>query len=154
MRIIETKLEELGLKLPPAPTPAGNYVTAVRTGNLIYLSGVLAIKDGAITHEGPVGDKQTVETAYEAARVCILNGLANLKTAAGGLDKVRRIVFVTGYVYAAEGFADSPRVIDGASDLLGEIFGEKGRHARAAVAVNGLPKKSAVELQLVVEVED
>ncbi len=150
---IEGKLKEKGFELPAAPAPAGNYVPAVRTGNLLYLSGVLALKDGDVTHEGPVGEKQTVETAYQAAQVCTLNALANLKAAAGGFDAVKRIVFVTGYVYAVDGFAESPQVINGASDLLGEVFGEKGRHARAAVAVNGLPRKSAVELQLVVELE-
>ncbi len=151
---IEKKLKEKGFDLPAAPAPAGNYVPAVRTGNLLYLSGVLALKDGEISHEGPVGDKQTVESAYEAAQICTLNALANLKAAAGSFDAVKRIVFVNGYVYAVDGFAESPRVINGASDLLGELFGEKGRHARAAVAVNGLPKKSAVELQLVVELVD
>ncbi len=151
---IEKKLKEKGFDLPAAPAPAGNYVPAVRTGNLLYLSGVLALKDGEISHEGPVGDKQTVESAYEAAQICTLNALANLKAAAGSFDAVKRIVFVNGYVYGVDGFAESPRVINGASDLLGELFGEKGRHARAAVAVNGLPKKSAVELQLVVELVD
>ncbi len=150
---VETKLKKLGLELPPAPEPAGNYVPAVRTGNLIYLSGVLALCDGVITHAGPVGEKQTVETAAEAARVCTLNALANLKVEVGDLGCVRRIVFVNGYVYAVDGFPDSPRVINGASDLLGELYGDKGRHARAAVAVNGLPLGSAVELQMVVEVE-
>ena len=150
---IEAKLKELGLELPEAPTPAGNYVPAVRTGNLVYLSGVLAWRDGAITHAGPVGEKQTVESAYEAARVCVLNALANLKAAMGDLTAVRRIVMVNGYVYAVDGFTESPKVINGASDLIGELFGDKGKHARAAVAVNGLPLGSAVELQIVVEVE-
>ncbi len=150
---IEAKLKELGLALPEAPAPAGNYVPAVRTGNLVYLSGVLALRDGAITHSGPVGEQQTVESAYEAARVCVLNALANLKAAVGDLAAVRRIVMVNGYVYAVDGFTESPKVINGASDLIGELFGDKGKHARAAVAVNGLPLGSAVELQIVVEVE-
>ena len=104
------------------------------------------------SHAGQVGDTQTVETGYAAARVCALNALANIKAAVGSLDQVVRLVYVTGFVNAISGFADSPAVINGASDLFVAVFGEKGKHARAAVAVAGLPKNSTVEIQVVVEV--
>lgn len=150
---IEAKLAELGLELPPAPAPAGNYVPAVRTGNLLYVSGALALKNGVVTHLGQVGAEQTVETAYEAARVAALNTLAAIKGELGSLDAVKRVVMVNGFVNAVANFGDSPKVINGASDLFAAVFGEKGKHARAAVAVAGLPLQSAVEIQVVVEIE-
>lgn len=150
--LIEDKLKEEGILLPGAPVTAGNYLPFVQTGNLVYISGMLALRNGEITCGGPVGSAQTLETGYEAARTCTLNALATLKAAAGSLDRVKRIVFVNGYVYAVDGFTDSPLVINGASDLLVQVFGEPGRHARAAVAVNGLPKGSSVEIQMVAEV--
>lgn len=150
---IEAKLAELGLELPSAPGPAGNYVPAVRTGNLLYVSGSLAVKDGKVTHLGQVGADQTVETGYEAARIAALNTLAAIKGELGSLDAVTRIVMVNGFVNAVPNFGDSPKVINGASDLLAAVFGERGKHARAAVAVAGLPLQSAVEIQVVVEFE-
>lgn len=151
---IEAKLAELGLELPPAPQPAGNYVPTVRTGNLLYVAGQLPLKAGAVTHAGQVGKDQTVETAAEGARVAALNTLAAIKAGAGSLDAVKRIVFVNGFVNAVPNFGDSPAVLNGASDLFVEVFGEKGKHARAAVAVAGLPRQAAVEIQVVVEVEE
>ncbi len=147
----EAKLAELGLELPAAPAAGGNYLPFVRTGNLLYCAGTISVKDGKITHAGQVGATQTVETAYESAKVCVLNSLANIKTALGSLDAVKQVVYVGGYVNAVSGFADSPAVINGASDLLVAIFGDIGKHARAAVAVAGLPKDSTVEIQMVVE---
>jgi enamine deaminase RidA (YjgF/YER057c/UK114 family) len=147
----EAKLAALGLTLPAAPAAAGNYVATVRTGNLLFCAGTICARDGAMTHTGAVGREQTVKTGYEAARVCALNTLANIRAATGSLDRVARIVMVNGFVNAVAGFADSPAVINGASDLLVEVFGEAGKHARAAVAVAGLPKDSTVEVQLVVE---
>lgn len=149
---LEEKLKELGLRLPPAPSPAGNYIPAVRAGNLIFMAGTLPILDGQVTHLGKVGEERTVEEGYEAAKVCALNSLASLHAAAGGLDKVKRIVLVNGFVNGAAGFSESPRVLNGASDLFVALLGEKGKHARAAVAVAGLPRNATVEIQVVAEV--
>jgi enamine deaminase RidA (YjgF/YER057c/UK114 family) len=107
-----------------------------------------------MTHTGQVGREQTVETGYKAAEICALNTLANIKAALGSLDRVSRIVFVSGYVNAVDRFSDSPAVINGASELFLKVFGEAGKHARAAVAVNGLPRGSTAEVQVVVEVKD
>jgi len=149
----EAKLAELGLKLPDAPAAAGSYVPTVRTGNLLYCAGTICALNGRVTHAGQVGKEQTVENGYEAAKICALNTLANIKAALGSLDQVSRIVYVGGYVNAVSGFADSPAVINGASDLFVAVFGEAGKHARAAVAVAGLPKNCTVEVQVVAEVK-
>jgi enamine deaminase RidA (YjgF/YER057c/UK114 family) len=149
----EAKLAELGLKLPATPAAGGNYLPTVRVGNLLHCAGTISSWEGKMTHEGQVGREQTVQTGYESARICILNTLANIKAAAGSLDQVARFVYVGGYVNAISGFADSPAVINGASDLLVAIFGEPGKHARAAVAVAGLPKNSTVEVQVIVELK-
>jgi enamine deaminase RidA (YjgF/YER057c/UK114 family) len=148
---IESKLAELGLQLPDPPAAAGSYVPVVRTGNLLYCAGTICARNGQMTHTGQVGSEQTVATGYESARVCALNTLANIKVAAGSLEAVHRIVFVSGFVNAVRGFPDSPAVINGASDLFVQIFGEAGRHARAAVAVAGLPRNATTEIQVVVE---
>ncbi len=148
---IENKLSELGIALPHPPAAAGNYLPAVQSGNLLHLSGVLPMDEGKITHEGQVGADQTVESANKAARVCALNAIANIKATTGDLDKVARIVYLAGFVNGISGFADSPAVINGASDLFVEVFGEGGKHARAAVAVAGLPKNATVEIQVIVE---
>jgi enamine deaminase RidA (YjgF/YER057c/UK114 family) len=147
----ESRLAELGLQLPPPPAAAGNYVPTVRAGNLLFCAGTICLVNGQMTHTGPVGREQTVETGYRAAEVCALNALANIKAAVGSLDRVARIVCVNGFVNAVDGFADSPAVINGASDLFVRVFGEAGKHARAAVAVNGLPRGSTVEIQVIVE---
>jgi enamine deaminase RidA (YjgF/YER057c/UK114 family) len=150
----ESRLAELGLVLPQPPAAAGSYVPTVRTGNLLYCAGTLPLIDGKLTHSGPVGRDQTVQTGAKAAENCALTTLANVKAALGSLDRVARVVFVGGFVNAVDGFADSPAVINGASDLLVKVFGEAGRHARAAVAVNGLPKGATAEIQVVIEVRD
>lgn len=147
----ETRLTALGITLPTPPPVAGNYLPAVRVGNMLYLAGVLCALDGQMTHTGQVGAAQTVESANAGARVCTLNLLANIRAAVGSLDQVKRFVTLTGFVNGVSGFADSPAVLNGASDLLVQIFGDAGRHARAAVAVAGLPRNSAVEIQAVVE---
>jgi enamine deaminase RidA (YjgF/YER057c/UK114 family) len=149
----EQQLAQLGLTLPQPPAAAGSYVPTVRTGNLLYCAGTISAWEGKMTHTGQVGKEQTIETGYKSAEICALNALANIKAAVGSLEKVSRIVFVSGFVNAIDGFADSPAVINGASDLLVKVFGEAGKHARAAVAVNGLPKGSTVEVQLVVELK-
>lgn len=149
----EIKLTELGLTLPKPPAAAGSYVPTVRTGNLLYCAGTICAVDGKMTHTGQVGKEQTVESGYKSAEVCALNTLANIKAALGSLDQVSRLVFVSGFVNAVDGFTESPAVINGASDLFVKIFGEAGKHARAAVAVNGLPRGSTTEVQVVVEVK-
>ena len=151
---IESKLAELGLTLPAPPAAAGSYVPTVRTGNLLFCAGTICAVNGQMTHTGAVGREQTVQTGYESARVCALNTLANIKAAAGSLDAVKRVVFVSGFVNAVPGFADSPAVINGASDLFVQLFGDAGKHARAAVSVAGLPRNSTTEVQVVVELKD
>jgi len=147
----ESILKEMGFTLPPAPAPAGNYLPAVRSGNLLFLAGTLPVRDGQVTHAGQVGRDLDVAAGYAAAQVCALNTLAALKGAAGSLDALERFVLVSGFVNGVAGFAESPAVINGASDLLVKVFGERGRHARAAVAVAGLPRNAAVEIQCVAE---
>ncbi len=149
----EAKLAELGLTLPNPPAAAGSYVPTVRTGNLLFCAGTIAVFNGQQTHIGQVGKEQTIETAKKAAEICVLNTLANIKAAVGSLDRVSRIVMVNGFVNAVDGFTDSPAVINGASDLLVAVFGEAGKHARAAVATNGLPRGTTVEVQIVAELK-
>jgi enamine deaminase RidA (YjgF/YER057c/UK114 family) len=149
---IEKRLEELGIALPGPPAAAGNYVPSVRTGNLLFLSGTICAMDGKLTHTGQLGAEHSVESGYEAAQVCALNTRAGIKAALGSLESVARIVLVSGFVNAVAGFSESPAVINGASDLFVKVFGDAGRHARAAVAVAGLPRNSTVEIQVVVEV--
>ena len=152
---IEAKIQELGLTLPPPPAPAGAYVPAVRTGNLLFLSGTLPVADGKLTHTGMIGSapEKDVAYGYAAARQCALAALANAKAFLGSLDKVKRVVNVNGFVYAPEGFADAPKVINGASELFLALFGENGKHARAAVALGGVPLHATAEVQVVLEVE-
>lgn len=150
---IDASLAALGLALPNPPAAAGSYVATVRTGNLLFCAGTICMVNGQMTHTGQVGKEQTVQSAQKAAEVCVLNTLANIKAAVGSLDAIARIVMVNGFVNAVDGFTDSPAVINGASDLLVKIFGEAGKHARAAVAVNGLPRGSTVEVQVVAELK-
>jgi enamine deaminase RidA (YjgF/YER057c/UK114 family) len=151
--LIEAKLTELGLQLPQPPAAAGSYVPYIRTGNLLYLAGTVSIYNGKMTHVGQVGQEQTVQTAYESAKICALNTLANIKAATGSLDTVKQFVLVTGFVNAVSGFTESPAVINGASELFGQLYGEAGKHARAAVAAAGLPRGSTVEIQVIVELK-
>jgi enamine deaminase RidA (YjgF/YER057c/UK114 family) len=147
----ELRLRELNLALPELPAPGGNYVRAKTIGNLVYLSGVISgTAEGVIT--GTVGANRTVEEGYAAARACALTLLAVLRQHLGSLRVVRSIVSVNGYVNAIAGFVDSPKVIDGASDLLIDVFEDAGRHVRAAIGVSALPRNALVELQMTVEV--
>jgi enamine deaminase RidA (YjgF/YER057c/UK114 family) len=145
------RLRELGHELPSVPTPAGSYVPATRSGNLIFTAGQLPFVDGTLTLTGKVGESVTPEEAQDAARLCALNALAAAASAADGLDNIGRVVKVTGFVASAEGFTGQPGVINGASDFLGEVFGEAGRHARSAVGVAELPLGSPVEVELILE---
>lgn len=149
----EAKLAELGLTLPNPPAAAGSYVPTVRTGNLLFCAGTICMIDGQMTHTGQVGKEHTIESGAKAAEICALNSLANIKAAVGSLDQVARIVMLNGFVNAVDGFADSPAVINGASDLFLNVFGEAGKHARAAVATNGLPKGTTTEIQVIVELK-
>lgn len=150
-RTPEANLAALGLALPPAPSPGGNYVSAKQVGELLYLSGVVsADANGIIT--GMAGADSTVEQGYAAARACALTLLAVIKRHLGSLDRVAEVVAVNGYVNAAPGFADSPAVVNGASDLLAQVFGEAGRHVRAALGVSALPRNALVEVQMTVRV--
>jgi enamine deaminase RidA (YjgF/YER057c/UK114 family) len=147
----ENRLLELGITLPPAPAPGGNYVSAKAAGNLLYLAGVISTgPSGVIT--GTVGADRTIAEGYDAARACVLTQLAVLKRTLGSLDQVKEIVSVNGYVNAIAGFPDPPKVINGASDLLLEVFGESGQHARAAIGVSALPRNALVEVQMIVSV--
>lgn len=147
----EQRLLELGIALPILPSPGGNYVSAKTVGSMVYLAGVISTgPNGVIT--GTVGLDRTIADGYDAARLCALTQLAALQRHLGSLDTVKGIVGVNGYVNAVTGFPDSPKVINGASDLFVEIFGEAGRHVRAAIGVAALPRNALVELQMSVEI--
>lgn len=147
----ENKLRELGLTLPAPPKPVANYVPAVRSGNLLFLSGVLPSREGQLVMTGKLGGNLTVEQGVEAARVAVLNGLSIVQREAGLLDRVKRIVKMVGYIASAPDFTDQPQVLNGASDLLVSVFGEAGRHARVAVGAAELPRMAPVEIELIVE---
>jgi enamine deaminase RidA (YjgF/YER057c/UK114 family) len=147
---IEEKLHALGLKLPAVSPPAGSYVPYRINGNTLIVSGVLSSLDGTPTHTGQVGREQTVETGRVAAQACALNTLAAIQAALGRLDRVKEFLLVSGFVNGVAGFADSPQVINGASDLFVKLYGDAGKHARTAVAVAGLPRNCTVEIQVTV----
>lgn len=152
----ERKLEALGLSLPPIPQPAANYVPLVRTGNLLFVSGhgPGVVTDGKLSFiQGKLGKDLNVEQGYDAARQVMLNILQSVKQELGDLDKVKRIVKLLGFVNCTPDFPDQPKVVNGASDLLVELFGERGRHARSAVGIQQLPFGIAVEIEMVVEVD-
>jgi enamine deaminase RidA (YjgF/YER057c/UK114 family) len=148
---VEDRLKELGYELPSVPNPAGSYVPATRAGFLLFTAGQLPFKEGQIRYTGKVDKDVSVEEAKEAARLCALNALAAVEAEAGSLENVRRVVKVAGYVASAAGFNRQPEVINGASDFLGEVFGERGAHARSAVGVAELPLDAPVEVELIVE---
>ena len=149
----EQILSDLGLVLPPPPSPGGNYVSAKRMGSILYLSGVISAgPDGVIA--GLAGSDRTIEDGYAAARSCALIQLAIIKRELGSLDRVAEVVSVNGYVNAAQGFSDSPAMINGASDLLVQVFGEAGRHVRAALGVSALPRNALVEIQMTVRIRE
>ena len=150
---IETKLKEMGVELPQAVTPVANYVPAVRTGNLVFLSGHGPFREDSSLITGKVGSDLTTDQGYEAARRIAIGLLGSLKAEIGDLDKVKRIVKLLGLVNCTSNFADQPSVINGASDFFVEVFGDKGKHARSAVGTNALPFNIAVEIEMIVEVE-
>jgi enamine deaminase RidA (YjgF/YER057c/UK114 family) len=150
----QARLAGLGLVLPPVAVPVAAYVPAVRTGSYVYTAGQLPLAEGKLLATGKVGAQISAEEAARLARTCALNGLAAVASVAGGLSAIRRIVKVTGFVASSPGFTGQPQVLNGASELLLEVLGEAGRHARSAVGVAELPLDAPVEVELIAEVVD
>jgi enamine deaminase RidA (YjgF/YER057c/UK114 family) len=148
------RLAALGLTLPPVAAPVAAYVPAVRTGAYVYVSGQVPVADGKLVATGKVGAEVSAEDAAGMARTCALNALAAAAAAAGGLERIRRIVKVVGFVASAPGFGGQPQVINGASELLIEVLGEDGKHARSAIGVAELPLNAPVEVEMIAEVRD
>ena len=148
----EERLQELGVSLPAPAVPVAAYVPCVRTGSLVYVSGQVPVLDGKPSHLGHLGDNVDLEDGRAAARTCAINVLAALKAELGELSRVNRVVKVTGFVASTPGFTDMPQVVNAASELFGEAFGDAGRHARAAVGVAALPLGVPVEVEAIVEV--
>jgi len=148
--MIEEKLNSLGVVLPNPPTPAGSYVPAVKTGNLLFISGQIPMEGGKVIFTGKVSD-DNLETAQKSARMCAINILAQIKRELGNLDRVKKIVRLSGFVNSVPEFSQQPKVINSASDLFFEILGEKGKHSRIAVGVDSLPLNSMTEIDAIVE---
>jgi enamine deaminase RidA (YjgF/YER057c/UK114 family) len=149
----EHRLKELGVVLPEVAAPVAAYIQAVQVDKLVYTSGQIPFVKGQLIYKGVVGKDLTLEEGYEAARVCVLNALAAVKSLAGSIDNIERIIRLTGYVNSVDGFTDQPKVMNGASELLLQVFGEDGRHARSAIGVNTLPLGAAVEVELIVKLK-
>ncbi|MDE1866239.1 MAG: RidA family protein [Thaumarchaeota archaeon] len=150
--MIEEKLASLNISLPVPPKPAGSYIPVIRTGNLVFVSGQIPMRDGKVEFQGKVPTDVSIDTAQQAAKLCIVNILAQLRAELGTLDKISRIVRVSGFVNSASNFTEQPKIINAASDLLFEIFGDKGKHSRIAVGVASLPLNSTVEIDAIAEV--
>ena len=151
---IEKRLEELGIELPPPATPVANYVTTVHTGNLVFTSGHGPGDGEGKIYKSQLGTDATIENGYESARQVALGLISTLKHALGDLDRIKRVVKVVGFVNSSADFIDQPAVVNGASDLFVEVFGDKGKHARSAVGMSQLPGGIPVEVEMVVEIED
>ena len=149
----EEKLKELGIILPEAPIPAGNYIPAVKTGNLLFISGQIPLENGKVAYTGKVSD-ENLETAQKSAKSCAINILAQIKREVGSLDKVTKIVKLSGFVNSVPEFTQHPKVINPASDLMFEVFGEKGKHTRIALGAGSLPLDSMTEIDAIVEIAD
>ena len=150
---VEQKLESLGITLPEAAAPAANYVPFVKTGNQLFISGQVPMNADGIQFQGKVGDTLSAEQGAEAAKLCAINLIAQMKAALGDLDKVVRVVKLVGFVNSTPDFESQPAVINGASNFMVEVFGDKGRHARSAVSAGALPFNVAVEIEAVIEIE-
>jgi enamine deaminase RidA (YjgF/YER057c/UK114 family) len=150
----EDKLKELGIKLSEAPDPLGSYIPLLRIGNLVFLSGMLPLIQGRLTRQGKVSRDTNLDEAREDARVATVNALSVLKAHLGSLDKVKRCIKITGYVASDPDFLEQPKVLNAASDLIFEIFGERGKHVRTTVGVNVLPFNSPIEIEFIFEVQD
>lgn len=149
--MIEEKIKSIGIKLPIPPNPAGSYIPVVKSGNLLFVSGQVPIEDGKVTFTGKVSDAN-IETAQKSARICAINILAQLKKELGDLEKISKIVRLSGFVNSVPEFTQQPKVINAASDLFYEIFGENGKHSRIAVGVSSLPLNSMTEIDAIVEI--
>ena len=149
--MIENKLKRLGIDIPIPPSPAGSYIPVITTGNLAFVSGQIPMKEGKVVFEGKVPNEQSLEDAREAAKICIINGLAQLKANIGSLDKITKFIRISGFVNSNPDFIEQPKVINAASDLLVEIFGDMAKHSRIAVGVANLPLNSTVEIDMIVE---
>jgi enamine deaminase RidA (YjgF/YER057c/UK114 family) len=152
MSNIENKIKELGLKLPEPPKPLAAYIPAKQTGNLVFTAGQLPMVNGEIILKGLLGQHVEIEPAYNAAKICTLNALSAIKGVIGDLDKIKQVVRVVGYVASVPTFTQQPAVVNGASEFLLEVFGDKGKHARSAVGMAVLPLNAAVEIELTVEI--
>ena len=150
--MIEKRMKDLGISNPNAPKPAGSYVPIVLTGKLAFVSGQIPIKDGQVVYQGKVGDTQSIDNAQEAAKLCVINGLAQIEAYCGTLDNLEKIIKISGFVNSTKDFTEHPKVINAASDLLMKIFDEKGRHSRIAIGVSSLPLNATVEIDMVVEI--
>ncbi|MFC1492281.1 RidA family protein [Nitrospinota bacterium] len=148
----EDALKSLGIELPPAPAPVGAYVPYVESQSFLFISGQLPVRDGNLIHRGKVNKEVGIEAGQECARQCLLNALAQAKSALGDLDKVARVVRLTGYVASSDGFTDQASVMNGASELAVQIFGDSGRHARLAIGAYELPLGAPVELEVILEI--
>jgi enamine deaminase RidA (YjgF/YER057c/UK114 family) len=150
----QKRLQELGIVLPDVPKPGARFVPAKKIGNLVFCSGHAPFKDGEFVHIGKVGKEKTLEEGYEAARLCALNCLAAIGELLGGLDKIEEIVQVRGFVNSTPDFGQQPEVINGASELLEQIFGEKGKHVRCALGTASLPRNITVEVEMIARVKE
>ena len=150
--MIEKKIESLGIILTDPPTPAGSYVPVIKTGNLLFVSGQIPMKDGKVVYTGKVSDSN-LEMAQKSAKICAINILAQLKRELGDLERIVKIVKLSGFVNSVQEFSQQPKVINSASDLFFEIFGEKGKHSRVAVGVASLPLNSMTEIDAIIEIK-
>ncbi len=150
----EERIKSLGLTIPTPPEPVATYIPAIKVGNMVYTSGQLPMENGELKYKGKVGVDLTEEEAYQAAKICCLNCLSAIKSKIDSLDEIEQIVKVTGYVNSGSGFFGQSKVINGASDLLGEIFEKAGEHVRSAVGVSELPINAAVEVEMVVKIKE
>lgn len=149
----EKKLKEMGIEIPEAPKPVAAYVPAVKIDKYVYTAGQIPFEKGELNYKGKLGKELTVEEGYKAAKICAINCLSAVKGVIGSLDNIEKIVKVTGFVNSAPGFNQQPKVVNGASEFLGEVFGEAGAHARSAVGVNELPLDAPVEVEMIVKIK-
>ncbi len=150
--MFEKKLNEIGFQIPEVPKPLASYIPVTKSGNLVFTAGQIPMSNGELKFKGKVGSEQSLENGVKAAELCTINCLSVIKSEIESLDNIKRIVKVTVFVNSADGFSDQPKVANGASDLLVNVFGEKGKHVRSAVGVNELPIDSSVEIEMIVEV--
>lgn len=151
---VEERLRELGYTLPEPATPKGVYVTAVEVDGMLYTAGSSCFEDGKIRYQGKLGSDLTIEQGRDAARLTMLNLLSVVKQQIGDLDRIERVVKVVGFVASAPGFGNQPEVLNGASELLGQVLGERGKHARSVVGVNELPMNTPLEIEMIVKIKD